>query len=149
MLASRQPARPALDRNSLPHATAVLPGYRHMFERKSNVVGNKQIEMPVAIIIDEAASRTPACIFVQQACGFRDIRKSSITVISIQTVLPEASDENVIESVIVVIGNANARTPPSRLQSGLYRDIGKGAIAIVLIETIGGTVRCALKPCAG
>src|SRR5207302_6462340 len=51
----RQPTRSTFDGNSFPIAVDILPGYGCVFEGKPHVVGNEQIQMTVAIVIQKTA----------------------------------------------------------------------------------------------
>ena len=37
-----------------------------MFEGESNIVGDEQVEMAVAVVVDKAATSTPAWLFVPE-----------------------------------------------------------------------------------
>ncbi len=56
----------------------------------------------------------------------------------VQDVLAEISDEQVVVAVVVVVADADALSPSGVLEPGLQRDVGKGAVAIVLEQVVEG-----------
>src|SRR5262249_49338691 len=119
---------PTFNRDTFPVAIRVLSRNRRVFEREMHVVGNEQIEIAVAIIVNETASRSPTLLLVPKASTLGYVSKRAIAVVAIQTVLSEVSTKNVLETVVVVIADAHAGGPTRRLQTCLFRDIGKGTV---------------------
>ena len=108
----RKPARAAIHRNAFPIAGRVLAGRGGMFERKSDVVGNEEVEMPVAVVVQECAASAPSCRTRLQKSGcFGDIGERAITIVAVQAVLSEVGAEDVVEAVVVVVGNADSIRP--------------------------------------
>ena len=69
----------------------------------------------------------PAC------CGH--IGESAVAVVAIERVLPVVGDEQIVVAVVVVVADAAGLSPAGLvLQAGADRDIGEGAVAIVLEE---------------
>jgi hypothetical protein len=54
-------------------------------------------------------------------------------------------DEEVLETVVVVIADANAVRPAWIGDAGFGGDIGEGAVAVVAVEAIAGTGRSAIE----
>src|SRR5882762_5486988 len=120
-----------------------------MLEGEAHVVRNKQVEVPITVVVKETASRSPAWRLVPRVVprvvpktgAPGTVGKRSIPVVAIETVLPEVSAEDILESVVVGIPDANPGSPPGRLQASLLRDIREGSVAVVLVEAIGGARR--------
>src|SRR5215831_3745067 len=106
--------------------------------------------MTVAVVVDECTARPPAGRSLFPKPGLPgDICKGPVTIIAVKAVLAEVGHKDVIESVIVVVGNAYAARPARELQAGFLSDVGKGAVAIVLVKTIGGFSRSPFKASSG
>jgi hypothetical protein len=149
MSAGGKAAWPAFDGNASEIAIRTGAGDRHMFERETHIIGHKQIEMAVAVVIKESAAGTPARLVVREAGGFGDVRESAVTVVSEENILSEVSAKNIVETVVVVIRDANAIGPANGMQSGLLSHVGKCSITIVLVEAVRGAGRRALQARAG
>jgi len=72
-------------------------------------------------------------------CGY--ITESAVTVIVIKGILPVITDEEIFESIIVVITNTNPLSPTGARETCSDRDIGKRAVAIVLKQMAGWLFR--------
>ena len=95
--------------------------------------------MAVAVVVDEGASRSPSGRASVPEAGFLgDIGKGAIAVVAVEAILAKIGAEEIVEAVVVVVGNANAIGPARGFQAGLFGDIGEGTVAIVFVETIGG-----------
>ena len=141
MSSRRQSDWPTFNGDTLPVAIRVLSWHRCVLEREAHVIGNEQIKVPIPVVVKETASRSPAWLIVPKAGTVGHVGKSSIAVVAIETVLPEVGTKNILESVVVVIADANAGRPARCLQASLLRDIGEGSVVIVLVKAISGTRR--------
>src|SRR5580658_5314855 len=96
--------------------------------------------MSIPVVVKKTTARSPARLIVPLIApkpgSLGHIGKRSIPVIAIQPVLPEVGTEDVLESVVVVIADADTRRPSHRLQPSLLRDIRKSTVAIVLVEAV-------------
>src|SRR5579872_1394890 len=101
--------------------------------------------MAVAVIVHKAATCAPSSVRVQQPRGLGDIRKSAVAVVAIKAVLSEIGAENVLESVVVVISDANTVSPAGGMQSGLFSHVGKRSIAVVFVQAVRGFGRSAIE----
>ena len=54
----------------------------------------------------------------------------------IENVLAPVADEEVFESVVVVVADTHSLSPPGMRQSSARGDVGEGTVAIVLVEVI-------------
>src|SRR5271155_372146 len=145
-----QSARSALNRDTFPVTIYVLSRHGGILERKTHVIGNEEIEMPVPIVVKKTTARSPAWLFVPliipKSGSLGDIGKRSISVVAIQPVLPEVSTEDVLESVVVVVADAHAGRPSHGLQPSLLGDIRKSTIAIVLVKAVRRFRRISSQP---
>ena len=131
VLAALQSRRPARDHHAFVEART---GFGHGRGRQIeiDVVGDEQIEVAVAIVVDEGAAGIPARAFARHASLLADVGESAVAVVVIQNVLAEVGDEQIVPSVVVVVADANTLSPARVRDSGLRSDVGESAIAIVL-----------------
>src|ERR1700685_2616146 len=146
MLACGQSTGSALHGNTFPIAIYVLSRHRSMFKRKTHVIGNEEIQVPIAVVIEKTASRAPTWLIIPKAGRFGHISKRSISVIAIEAVLPAVRAKNIFDSVVVVGADTDARGPSRSLQPGLLRDVGKCAVAIIFVKPVGRVRRISSKP---
>ena len=78
--------------------------------------------------------RVPAGL--RQPAPRRDVFESAVAPIAVQDVAIDAGDEQVLPSVVVVIGGGNARREALAPNSGGNRDIGERSIAVVAIQPV-------------
>ncbi len=64
----------------------------------------------------------------------RDIGKRAVSVVVEKNVVSPETTKQVVPSIVVVIADADSRLPTRAAQARLLRDIGKRAIAVVLVE---------------
>src|SRR5437660_6640134 len=149
MSASGQPARSAFHGNTFPVAIDVLPRHGSVFEREANVVGDEQIKMAVAVVVQKTTPGAPTRLIVPEAGGLGYISKRSVTIVAVKVILSEAGAEDILKPIVVVIADAYRRGPVHRSQSGFLRNIGEGAIPIVLVEVVRRIGRGAVQASAG
>src|SRR5258708_4955876 len=145
MPACGQSSRSALDGDTFPVAIHVLAWHRRVFEGEAHIVRYEQIEVPIAVVVEETASRTPSRLLVPKTGGLGHVGKRSISVVAIETILPKIRAEDVLESVIVVVADTDSGGPSHRLQPGLFRHIGKSTVAVVLEKAIGCARRISVQ----
>ena len=97
--------------------------------------------MAVAVVVKKAAAGAPALGSARQARLFRHLRKRSVPVVAEERVLSEIGDEQVVEAVVVIVADADGRSPPGLTKAGLIGDVGESAVAVVFIQAIGGIGR--------
>ena len=105
-------------------------GHRSGRQVEIDIVGHEQIEAAVAIVIDESAACVPAFAVSGHAGLFADVSKSAVAIIVIENAFAEVSDEEIVPAIVVVVADANALAPAGMGHAG-FRDVGKGAIAVV------------------
>jgi hypothetical protein len=127
-------------RNSLPVTRGVPSRLRYGLEVEDQVVGDDQVEFPIAVIIDAGATRFPSALRLNESGPARYVRESSIAVVTIQDVLTPVSDEQVVKAVIVVVADGDAEGPVLAEQSGLFCYVGERTVAVVVIESVAGVL---------
>ena len=65
-------------------------------------------------------------------------RKVPLPVLQKQAILPDASDENVGKSVVVVIADGDAHAVKFDVEAGGAGNVGESAVAIVFVELQSG-----------
>ena len=88
-------------------------GKRSGLQVKVHIVRDKQIEMPVTVIIHPGAARIPTYFRpgLDQACAFRHVRKRSVAMVVIQRVLAVVGDEQIVIAIVIVIADAAGLSP--------------------------------------
>ena len=113
---------------------------------KLNIVGYKQIQQAIAVVVDKRAAGAEARFRVKQSGFLSHFGKGAIAVIAIQLVLPVISYEDIFKAVVVIVADADAASPSAISQPGLLGHVGKRTVAVVLVEPVGGIGRGVLYP---
>ena len=113
---------------------------------EGHVVGDEQIEVAVAIVIEEAAARAPAVLDAGHARLLGDVRECAVAVVAVEHVSPEVGDEEIVEPIVVVVADATRLTPSGAGQAGFAGHVREGAIAIVVEQITGGLPAPAAGP---
>src|SRR5262249_34856799 len=137
MEARRQSSRTAVHLDIAEHTVLVRAGLRCAVGIEIDVIGAEQIEPAIAIVIDPRAARAPVSSIAANASPGGHVRKSAIAIVVVENVLAPVGDEQVLESVIVVVADANTHGPTGSEQARLRGYIGEGPVAIVLVEPVG------------
>ncbi len=95
--------------------------------------------MAIAIVVHPTAARPVADCRLAQSRVFGHIGECAVAVVVIEHVLAVVGDEEVVEAVVVVVADGHRGRPTRALQSSFGRDVGERAVAIVLVEAVGGT----------
>jgi len=64
------------------------------------------------------------------------IRKRAVAPVVIKPILAVIGDEDVFESIVVVVTDADAIRPSGVKQAGFGGNVGEGAIAILVVKTV-------------
>src|ERR1700693_1412102 len=99
------------DRLSLPLALAGFTGMRCVGRIEINVVHSDKIQKPIAIEIDEGATRAPARLGRKQSPFFGFILERAVPQISIENILPPLRNEQVRVPMIVDVSDAYSLSP--------------------------------------
>src|SRR4029077_18444662 len=92
-----------------------------------------------AIIVDESASCSPCFAGSGDAGLFSHFGEDSVLIV-VETVLAVVGDVEVFPSVVVVVADAHALAPSGCGETGFGSDVGEGAVVIVAVEVVGGSL---------
>src|SRR5580692_1843411 len=102
--------------------------------------------MPVAVVIEKTASSAPPRLFVQKPGGLRYVRKRAVAIVAVKDVLSEVGAKNIFKPVVIVVPDANARSPADGTQARLFCNVRERPITIVLVQSVRGLGRSAFEP---
>src|SRR6267378_969747 len=94
------------------------------------IARNDQVQTSIAIVVDETSSGAPAASS-HSRLG-RNIRKSPVAIVVVQSVPTEISDQQVRVSVIVVVPGRYSHAVSSALHPCGFRNVGKSAVVVVI-----------------
>ncbi len=101
------------------------------------IIANKKIEVAVPVVVEKSTACAPANLRLVKAGFMRDIGKRAISVVAEKNVVSPETAKQVIPSIIVVIAYADTGLPTGTRQSRFFGDVGKRAIAVVLVQMRG------------
>src|SRR6202050_3528423 len=93
--------------------------------------------MAVAVVVDERTTGAPSFARTCDPRFFADLSEGAVAVVVIKHVLAVVGDVQVFKAVVIVIADANALTPAGMREPSSPGDVGKGAVAVVVIQMIG------------
>ena len=76
-----------------------------------DVIADEEIEMAVAIVVEEGAAGAPAHAFVVNAGLASDVGECAVAVVVKQNVVSPEAAEQIVPAVVVVVADANAGLP--------------------------------------
>src|SRR5438477_10209454 len=82
----------------------------------------------------------------EEAAGTRGVHERSLASVAKKMALADAGDENIGETVVVVIADGHAHSVELDVESCGAGDIGKGSVAIVAVEAKSGTLALVTGP---
>ena len=98
----------------------------------------EEVEQAVAIVVDPGAAGAEVGTFAQEAGFFRDVGEHAFAAVVEEDVLAVTSDEDVVETVVIVIGDGDSGCPDGTAQAGLRGYVFECAVAIIVIQANGG-----------
>ena len=135
-----QAARSAVDGQPQVPTVSIGAGLGRRVEAELEIVGDKQIETAVAVIVEEGAAGVVAHAILNEARFARHIAKAFAAFVAIEHVLAPVSDEEIGIAVVVVIARADALRPAGASNSHLLGDVAVAAPAFVVVEARGRAV---------
>src|SRR3954470_4912910 len=101
----------AKDTQAFPGAVRIGPRQRGVFQIELNVVGDEQIQVAVAIVIQKSAASAPllACDGQSNLLGY--VFEAAVTEVAVQDVMAEVSHEQIGKAVVIVVARAHALCP--------------------------------------
>src|SRR5437016_11061704 len=103
-----------------------------MSEIDIDIVGDEQIELAVAIVVDKCTAGVPALAVTAHARFLGHIGERAIAIVVIKNILAEIADEEIFEAVVVVVTNANALSPAGVGYAGLHGNVCECSVTIIL-----------------
>jgi len=76
-----------------------------------NVIGDEEIELAVAVVVNESAAGIPALAASGDAGFFRYFGEGAVAVVVVEAVFAKVADEEIVEAVVVVVADAAALPP--------------------------------------
>src|SRR5262249_48956950 len=116
-----------------------------MLRRPFDVVADEQVEKAVAIEIQPHGRGAEAGL-PAKAGLVRNVDEVSFAGVLKELVLADRSDQDVRETVVVVIADGDAETVKLDREAGLLGDVGESAVAIVAIESRHGAAGLVARP---
>src|SRR4029077_2524990 len=98
-----------------------------------DIVNDYQVEMSVAVIVDEGATCAPARRG-EQTAFFGLVAKRAIPLVPVQDILSPLGDEHVGVAVIIDVTRTDALAPPGTRDSRFFGDIFELQATQVVIE---------------
>ncbi len=143
-------ARAAHDDHALPLAVLAAPRLGSVGEIEVDIIGDKDIEIAVAIVIDKGAARTPSRAGDGQAGGLTDVREFSGAQIPVEDVVAVVGDEQIGMAVVIEVAHAGGLRPTGAGESGLLAHFGKVTPAVVAVELrrVGAALGSSVVPLA-
>jgi len=77
-----------------------------------DVVGDEQVQQPVAVVVEKSAAGSEARGVVEEAGLGRDVGEGAVSVVAVELVLSVVGDEQVLKAIVVVIAYADATAQP-------------------------------------
>src|SRR5579862_2085805 len=135
---SNEPARAAIYCQTAKHAVGVGTRVKSRLERKIHIMGNKEIKLSVAVVIEEGASGTPAFGVTGDIRFAAHFGKGAVAVVTVEQVFSPIGDKNVLEAVVVVVADADTLSPAGMGQASFFGYVGEGSVAIVPKKFVAG-----------
>src|ERR1700683_5434391 len=134
MLSGGKAERPTLHGNPLPIAVGVRPRNGRTLQVEVNIVRNKQIEAPAAVVVQKTTSRAPARRVTRKAGGLGHIAEGTVTVVAVELVVSEVGAKNILETVVIIVPNTDPGSPADGVEARLFSHVGESAVTTVLVE---------------
>ena len=102
------------------------------------VAGDEQVQVPVTVVVQEAAPGAPPVRRTGDPRALRDVRERPVAVVVVEDALSPVGDEEVVVAVVVVVADAAALSPAGMREARLLGDVGERAVAVVVEEVAPG-----------
>lgn len=135
-----EPTWPARHRDTLVLAELSRPRLRKQVKVFSlvNVIGDKQIEPSVPVVVKKDTSRVPSPRIARHSCLFSDFGKRAVSIVVIEQILPVASHKNIVPPVVVIVTDTHALSPSGMNKSDFHCNVGECAVPLVVEEAVRG-----------
>ena len=128
-------------RRAASHLHALVPaqtriGRRCGLQVEVDVVGGKEIQIAVPIVVQEGTAGAPARAPIEQPGRDRGVLEHPVTPVSVQVALAVVRHEEVLVSVVVVVAHADPLPPAPLSQAGLAGDVLESPVAPVPVQVV-------------
>src|SRR5262249_2347552 len=134
--AGGESAWPAEHSQPLPLASGRAARLGKLRPIQAGVGSDEQIELAIAVIINECATSTPCTI----ACNpgkFRDLLKGPVTPVAVEPVFPEGGHKEIGPAVIIYVADAHSLAPSAGAgQSSARSNIRERTVVIIVVQMI-------------
>src|ERR1043166_1528524 len=117
---------------------------RHGLRIEVDVVGDKEIELAVLVVIEEGTAGVPAFQPLRrEACGLRDagllrdVRELAVAVVAIQDAIAPVRHKEVVITVVIVVADATTLTPAGARKTRGEGYVSECPVPIVLVKAAG------------
>src|ERR1700751_287204 len=104
----RKAAGTTVDGHAFPGAIRIRARFWQLFESSAEVIGHKEINTPVAVVVDPGAARAIANSTLGEPGFDAYIGESAIAIVVVQHVVAVGGDEKVVKAVVVIISDSHA-----------------------------------------
>ncbi len=105
---------------------------RHRFFVETQEIGDVKVDVSISVVVAECAVGAPARVADTRVR--RDVRESSVAVVTVQYVGAEGRDVDIVVSIVVDVGYAYAHAPAARPHTAVCGHVGEPASAVVAIQ---------------
>src|SRR5206468_8653224 len=131
----------------LPFAVRCLSGRGRVRQVELLIAGDEQVEVAVTIVIEERAARAPVRAWSGYPRPLRYIGETALAVVAVKDIRPPVGDVEVIETVVVEVGHADAISPSRMRYLGGGCHVFEATIPNIAVQAIGrGTPLKPLEP---
>src|SRR5207302_1856989 len=102
------------------------------------IVGHVEVQLAVVIVVSEGTARAPSP-GVANSGRRSHIAERAVAVVVVEDAATYMGDVDVFPAVTVVVADAHTHAPSAMVQARLCRNIGEGAVAVIVIELAGRT----------
>ena len=113
--------------------------------RPAHIIANEKVQQSIPIIIKPQSGSAEA-LTPEQATRARGVHESTSAGVAKKSALPHASDENVGETIIIVIADGHAHAVDLDVEAGASRHVRKRAVAVVPVEPQRGSLALVSGP---
>src|ERR1039457_4654885 len=113
--------------------------------RPLHVVAHQQVQEAVAVEIEPQGGGAEGAPGAQSGLG-RDVQEMPAAGVLEEAILPYSGDQNVRETIVVVVRNRHAHAVHFDCQPGALGDVREDAVAIVPVEPRGAALALVARP---
>ena len=120
-----KPARSAIHRDAAIKAVRIRARLRRRVEIEFQIIRDKEVELPVVVVIDKCAAGVIANAILSQMNFRRDVFEAMSAHVAIERILSPVSDEQIGKPVVIVVARADALRPAFACEAQGFRHVAK------------------------